>query len=192
MQAGEIVAIHRRLRDAFLPRPRSGFFNRHSALFLMIMQMLLNGYRCHLHLVYRLDGRSHNSDSTGGSSAPRRTDVALRIVTENTALTMRQHCEQTSPRLPSAHAHTFSPLTPAPLSQTPALYRAGTHTDARSSESCFQRNMRLLSLSKHCCRGGIGRKREAAILELLLHRQWLVQCNIQLYSGFSQQLGDFK
>lgn len=31
--------------------------------------------------------------------------------------------------------------------------------------------------------GGVGRNREAAILELLLHRQWLVQCKIQLRGG---------
>lgn len=53
--------------------PRSGFLNRLvGVFFLMIMQMLFNGYHGHLHLVYRLDSRWHNFDGAGGSTAPRR------------------------------------------------------------------------------------------------------------------------
>lgn len=58
-----IVAIHRTVRHVSIS-PCSPLFREkkpdRGVFFLIIMQMLFNGYRCHLHLVYRLDSRRHN------------------------------------------------------------------------------------------------------------------------------------
>lgn len=63
---------------------QSGFLNRQRALFLMIMQILFNGYRCHLHLVYCPDSLWHNFDSTGGSTTPKRSSLSADSRTDNT------------------------------------------------------------------------------------------------------------
>lgn len=136
-------------------------------------------------------------DRAGGSTAPKRGTISPRILTETTLkstmrLKKKEHCEGISPHLP-VHSHTLSPdKLLLYLVKLLPCYPAGTHTNTHNSESCFQQNMRLLSQSKHYCRGWYWEKhREAAILELLLHRQWLIQCNVQLYSAFSELLGDF-
>lgn len=62
---------------------QSGFLNGQRALFLMIMQILFNGYRCHLHLVYCPDSLWHNFDSTGGSTTPKRSSLSADSRTDN-------------------------------------------------------------------------------------------------------------
>lgn len=49
-----IVAIHWTVRRMYTSLCRQ-LFHPQRGLFLMIMQMLSNGYRCHLHLVYSSD-----------------------------------------------------------------------------------------------------------------------------------------
>lgn len=62
--ADVIVVIRRTVRHIYTSVCWS-LFNPQRGLFLMIMQMLSNGYRCHLHLVYSFDSLWHNFDRSG-------------------------------------------------------------------------------------------------------------------------------
>lgn len=153
---------------------------------------------CHLHRLRRADSRSRNSDSgRGGAAKPpgeaalpgrgfAHTHTASSQIWDGDEEAVARKCDLISL---CKHPHFLPPQTPALLSQTPAPHPAGTHAGSSGPQSSFQQNMLLLSLSKHYCKGGgVGRNREAAILELLLHRQWLVQCKIQLCGGSCGQL----
>lgn len=67
-----IVAIHRTVRRISTWLCGGFLTDREGGLSLMIMQMLFNGYRRHLHRVYCPDSRWHNFDRTGGSTTPKR------------------------------------------------------------------------------------------------------------------------
>lgn len=130
--------------------------------------------------------------------AAHRKDANLpRILAELTAVTavkstmrLEEHCEEISAYRP-LHAHTLSP-------DKLLLYLVKLLPCTQQGYTIIPTTQKVVSDricgSFHCLNtiagGGIGRKREAAILELLLHRQWLVQCNIQLYSALSEPLGD--
>lgn len=103
-------------------RPCGGFLKRQRGLFAMIMQMLFNGYRCHLHPVYCPDSYSHKFDRAGGEHGAQHGPVLRRILAEMTAVTtvksttrLEEQRGETHPYLP-LHAHTFSRQTPALLS----------------------------------------------------------------------------
>lgn len=142
----------------------------------MIMQMLLNG--SHLHpflnrpdkpiaqLLMALLGAS------GADFPPvlARNDSGEIYNEDRRRNHLISPCTHTHAR---THDHTLSPdKTPALLSQTPALYPAGTHNNAHKLESFFPDTICASFLCLNTIAGdGVGRKREAAILELLLHRQ---------------------
>lgn len=104
---------------------------------------------------------------------------------------LKEHCEEISPYLP-VHAHTLSPdkLLLYLVKLLPCTQQG--HTLIPTTQKVVSNGICGFFLCLNTIAGGgIGRKREAAILELLLHRQWLVQCNIQLYSAFSELVTDF-
>lgn len=123
--------------------------------------------------------------------------ISPRILAEITAVTalkstmrLKKHCEEISPYLP-LHAHTLSPdkLLLYLVKLLPCTQQG--HTPTPTTQKVLSNRICGFFLCLNTIAGGgIGRNREAAILELLLHRQWLVQCNMQLYSAFPELLGD--
>lgn len=124
--------------------------------------------------------------------------ISPQILTEITVVTalkcrmrLKKHCEEISPYLP-LHARTLSldKLLLYLVKLLPCTQQGHTLIPT-TQKVVYKRICSFFLCLNTIAGGGIGRKREAAILELLLHRQWLVQCNMQLYSAFSELLGDF-
>lgn len=116
---------------------------------------------------------------------PRTLAEITAVTAVKSTMRMGRHCEERSPYLP-LHAHTLS------LDKL-QLYLVQLLSSSQQSHTGIPTTWKVLSdgicgfflCLNTIAGGGIGRKREAAILELLLHRQWLVQCNTPLHSAFS-------